>query len=148
MRLFNETCEENISKDSDYEIKNNIQECENIILSEPQLEPTITQKYVIQNYLDENFIVKIYDESWIVYVDTEEMYLSSYVIELDIENFPENRNFFNVYKNLYLNLFQNIHDFFIKIKLQSFFIDFRGDIFVVQETIKKQLSSRNNKKTT
>ena len=143
VRLFNETCEENISKDSDYEIKNNIQECENIILSEPQLEPTITQKYVIQNYLDENFIVKIYDESWIVYVDTEEMYLSSYVIELDIENFPENRNFFNVYKNLYLNLFQKIHDFFIKIKLQSFFIDFRGDVFVVQETIKKQLSSSN-----
>ena len=34
VRLFNETCEENISKDSDYEIKNNIQECENIILSE------------------------------------------------------------------------------------------------------------------
>ena len=143
VRLFNETCEENISKDSDYEIKNNIQECEDIILSEPQLEPTITQKYVIQNYLDENFIVKIYDESWIVYVDTEEMYLSSYVIELDIENFPENRNFFNVYKNLYLNLFQKIHDFFIKIKLQSFFIDFRGDVFVVQETIKKQLSSSN-----
>ena len=143
VRLFNETCEENISKDSDYEIKNNIQECENIILSEPQLEPTITQKYVIQNYLDENFIVKIYDESWIAYVDTEEMYLSSYVIELDIENFPENRNFFNVYKNLYLNLFQKIHDFFIKIKLQSFFIDFRGDVFVVQETIKKQLSSSN-----
>ena len=143
VRLFNETCEENISKDSDYEIKNNIQECEDIILSEPQLEPTITQKYVIQNYLDENFIVKIYDESWIVYVDTEEMYLSSDVMELDIENFTENRNFFNVYKNLYLNLFQNIHDFFIKIKLQSFFIDFRGDIFVVQETIKKQLSSSN-----
>jgi len=143
VRLFNETCEENISKDSNYEIKNNIQECEDIILSEPQLEPTITQKYVIQNYLDENFIVKIYDESWIVYVDTEEMYLSSDVMELDIENFPENRNFFNVYKNLYLNLFQNIHDFFIKIKLQSFFIDFRGDIFVVQETIKKQLSSSN-----
>jgi len=143
VRLFNETCEENISKDSDYEIKNNIQECEDIILSEPQLEPTITQKYVIQNYLDENFIVKIYDESWIVYVDTEEMYLSSYVIELDIENFPENRNLFNVYKNLYLNLFQKIHDFFIKIKLQSFFIDFRGDVFVVQETIKKQLSSSN-----
>ena len=143
VRLFNETCEENISKDSNYEIKNNIQECEDIILSEPQLEPTITQKYVLQNYLDENFIVKIYDESWIVYVDTEEMYLSSDVMELDIENFPENRNFFNVYKNLYLNLFQNIHDFFIKIKLQSFFIDFRGDIFVVQETIKKQLSSSN-----
>ena len=143
VRLFNETCEENISKDSNYEIKNNIQECEDIILSEPQLEPTITQKYVIQNYLDENFIVKIYDESWIVYVDTEEMYLSSDVMELDIENFPENRNFFNVYKNLYLNLFQNIHDFFIKIKLQSFFIDFRGDVFVVQETIKKQLSSSN-----
>ena len=143
VRLFNETCEENISKDSDYEIKNNIQECENIILSEPQLEPTITQKYVIQNYLDENFIVKIYDESWIVYVDTEEMYLSSYVIELDIENFTENRNFFNIYKNLYLNLFQKIHDFFIKKKLQSFFIDFRGDVFVVQETIKKQLSSSN-----
>ena len=143
VRLFNETCEENISKDSDYEIKNNIQECENIILSEPQLEPTITQKYVIQNYLDENFIVKIYDESWIVYVDTEEMYLSSSVIELDIENFPENSNFFNVYKNLYLNLFQKIYDFFIKIKLQSFFIDFRGDVFVVQETIKKQLSSSN-----
>jgi len=143
VRLFNETCEENISKDSDYEIKNNIQECEDIILSEPQLEPTITQKYVIQNYLDENFIVKIYDESWIVYVDTEEMYLSSYVMELDIENFPENSNFFNIYKNLYLNLFQNIHDFFIKKKLQSFFIDFRGDVFVVQETIKKQLSSSN-----
>jgi len=143
VRLFNETCEENISKDSDYEIKNNIQECENIILSEPQLEPTITQKYVIQNYLDENFIVKIYDESWIVYVDTEEMYLSSDVMELDIEDFPENRNFFNIYKNLYLNLFQKIHDFFIKIKLQSFFIDFRGDVFVVQETIKKQLSSSN-----
>ena len=83
VRLFNEVCEENISKDSDNEIKNNIQECENIILSEPQLDPTITQKYVIQNYLDENFIIKIFDESSIQYADTEEMYLSSYVIELD-----------------------------------------------------------------
>ena len=116
MRLFNEACEENISKDSDNEIKNNILECENIILSEPQLDPTITQKYVIQNYLDENFIIKIFDESWIKYADTEEIYLSSYVMELDIENFTENSNFFNVYKNLYLNFFQKIHDFFIKTK--------------------------------
>ena len=143
VRLFNEVCEENISKNSDDEIKKDIQECENIILSEPQLDPTVTQKYIIQNYLDENFIIKIFDESWIKYADTEEMYLSSFVMELDIEKFPENISFFTVYKNLYLNLFQNIHDFFIKIKLQSFFIDFKGDVFVVQETIKKQLSSSN-----
>ena len=100
VRLFNEACEENISKDSDNEIKNNILECENIILSEPQLDPTITQKYVIQNYLDENFIIKIFDESWIKYADTEEMYLSSYVMELDIENSPANSGFFNVYKEI------------------------------------------------
>ena len=143
VRLFNEACEENISKDSDNDIKNNIRECENIILSEPQLDPTITQKFVIQNYLDEKFIIKIFDESWIKYADTEEMYVSSYVVELDIENFAENRNFFSVYKALYLNFFQFIHDFFIKTKLQSFFIDFGGDVFVVQETIKKQLGSSN-----
>ncbi|MDC0057254.1 HAMP domain-containing histidine kinase [Alphaproteobacteria bacterium] len=143
VRLFNEVCEENISQDSDNKEKKNIQECENIILSEPQLDPTVTQKYIIQNYLDENFIVKIFDESWIMYADTEEMYLSSYVMELDIENFSKNSNFFNLYKNLYLNLFQNIHDFFIKIKLQSFFIDFKGDFFVVQETIKKKLNLSN-----
>ena len=42
--LFNENCE-NIKKN---------QECENIILSNPELAPTSTQQFVVQNFLNED----------------------------------------------------------------------------------------------
>ena len=47
--LFNENCES---------IKKN-QECENIILSNPELEPTSTQQFVVQNFLNEEIKQKV-----------------------------------------------------------------------------------------
>ena len=60
--LFNENCE-NIKKN---------QECENIILSNPELEPTSTQQFVVQNFLNEDIDVKVYNDNWIKFADTDD----------------------------------------------------------------------------
>ena len=48
-------------------------ECRNKFFSDPQLDPTLTQKYLLENYLYGIHKVKIYDDSWIRYADTEDI---------------------------------------------------------------------------
>jgi len=141
VRLFNEACEESINKNLNLENqkKYDNKKCEDVILSEPQLDPTITQKYIEQNYLHKNIAVKIFNNTSIKYADTLEMYKSSDVVEIEIENIKEQNNYYILYKNLYLDLFKTIQDFFIKRKLKSYFINYKDDLFVVKETIEKEL---------
>ena len=121
--LFNEKCEENL--------ENNLKECEDIVLSDPQQDPTLTQQYIVQNYLDEDFVIKIYDDSWIKYTDTQDVYISSDVVEIDIENTKKTNNYFNKYREYYLEIFHDFQFFFIKKKLRPNIINFKGDLSVV-----------------
>ena len=62
---------------------NNETECGEKFLSDPQLDPTLTQKYLLENYLHGIHKVKIYDVSWIKFADTEDIFISEDVVEID-----------------------------------------------------------------
>ena len=49
-------------------------ECGEKFFSDPQLDPTLTQKYLLENYLYGMHKVKIYDDSWIKFADTEDIF--------------------------------------------------------------------------
>ncbi len=132
-------------------------ECGEKFFSDPQLDPTLTQKYLLENYLHGIHKVKIYDNSWIRYADTEDIFISEDVIEinnkqalsnLDIflsrkgyyeDKITENKNIlFNKYKENYLDLFNNLqkhfnNNFLSKIRVEKY----KSEILLVQETIKK-----------
>jgi len=135
--LFNEKCEENINS--------NLKECEDIVLSDPQLDPTLTQQYIVQNYLNEDIVIKVFDDSWIKYADTLDIYKSSEdVVEVDIENKEIKSNYYTNYRDFYLGIFYKIKQFFIKKKLQPNLINYMGDVSIVKETIKKKSNGISN----
>ena len=106
--LFNENCENT---------KNN-QGCENIILSDPELEPTSTQQFVVQNFLNENFDVKVYNDSWIKFADTRDMYITSEVDVIDLSlNSKQTINIFERYRSFYIDFFDKYRSMYLKINL-------------------------------
>ena len=128
---FNEKYCENLNDQS-----NN--ECGDIILSNPQLDPTSTQRYLLDNYLNDQNTVKVYDDSWIKFADTGDIYISSDVIEVDIEEPTIKRNLYDQYKYNYLKYYNFLQENFSTSKIYSKIKKYKGDIFVVKETIKKQ----------
>ena len=132
-------------------------ECGEKFFSDPQLDPTLTQKYLLENYLYGIHKVKIYDDSWIRYADTEDIFISEDVVEIDNkqtlsnldiflsrkgsdeDKITENKDsLFNKYKENYLDLFNNLqkyfnNKFFSKIGVGKY----KSEILLVQETIKK-----------
>ena len=75
--VFDDTC---TGKDN--------QSCENkknIQLSDPILEPKITQEYILNNYLNSEYDIKIYNDDWIRLVDTLDLYEISIVEEVEIK---------------------------------------------------------------
>ena len=75
--VFDETC-----------INENNQSCEdenNLQLSDPILEPKITQEFILNNFLNSEYDIKIYNDEWIRLVDTQDLYEISIVEELDIK---------------------------------------------------------------
>ena len=138
VRIFNEDCEKNLEK--------TIAKCEELELSDPQLDPSITQKYLIQNFLDEDFTVIIYDKLERLFADTENMYKSSEVIEV-IEIDPKERlrnlSFYTQYKNFYLDFYKNVQFYFIKKKYQYFTNEFTNNDYINQnifeETVENEL---------
>ena len=127
--LFNENCV-NIT---DY--KN----CENIVFSEPELEPTRTQKYIVQNFLNQGLILKVYNDNWIKFVDTNDMYTTTDVSEIDL-NLPTNQtlNLMNKYKTFYSDFFNQIRGNFLKNKYSKDAKKLKSEINVVSETIKNK----------
>ena len=113
-------------------------QCGDIILSNPQLDPTSTQKYLFDNYINQTNIIKVYDESWIKFADTEDMYISSDVVEIDIEKPTKKPNLYIQYKKNYLKYFNYFQQYFIQNKIQPEIRKYQGDNFLVRETIKKQ----------
>ena len=132
-------------------------ECGEKFFSDPQLDPTLTQKYLLENYLHGVHKVKIYDNSWIRYADTEDIYISEDVVEIDNkqtlsnldiflsrkgadeDKITENKNsLFNKYKENYLDLFNNLQKYFNNKFLSKIGVGkYKSEILLVQETIKK-----------
>ncbi|SVB59976.1 uncharacterized protein METZ01_LOCUS212830, partial [marine metagenome] len=127
--LFNENCE-NI-------IKN--QECENIILSNPELEPTSTQQFVVQNFLNENIDVKVYNDNWIKFADTTDMYITSEVAEIDLSSISkESINLFERYRSFYLDFFDQYRSNFVQSKFIANTERLGSEVNIVSETIKNK----------
>ena len=66
------------------------------------------------------------------------MYISSDVVEVDIEKPIKRANLYMRYKNNYLKYFNDFQQYFNRNKIQSEIGNYKGDIFLVRETIKKQ----------
>ena len=82
----------------------------NFELSDPVLEPKITQEFILNNYLNSYFNIKIYNEDWIRLVDTLDLYDLSIVEETDLKENDLNKNKINILDNLsqkYLKLQYN-----------------------------------------
>ena len=127
--LFNENCENT---------KNN-QECENIVLSNPELEPTSTQQFVVQNYLNENIDVKVYNDSWIKFADTRDMYITSEVDVIDLSlNSKQNINIFERYRSFYIDFFDKYRSNYLKNKFTGNIEKVGNEINSVSETIKNK----------
>ena len=141
----------------DINSSNTESECGEKFFSDPQLDPTLTQKYLLENYLYGTHKVKIYDDSWIRYADTEDIFISEDVVEIDNKQTLSNldiflsrkgadedkitenkKSLFNKYKKNYLNLFNNLQKYFNNKFLSKIGVGkYKSEILLVQETIKK-----------
>ena len=78
----------------DINSSNTENECGEKFFSDPQLDPTLTQKYLLENYLYGTHKVKIYNDSWIRYADTEDIFISEDVVEIDSKQTLSNLDIF------------------------------------------------------
>jgi len=114
----------------------------NFELSDPVLEPKITQEYIFNNYLNSDFNIKVYNEDWIRLVDTLDLYDLSIVQEADLEEEGLEKNNFNILDNLsqkYLNLFSNYYDYLVKSEFGDLITKEKSEIFYVSESIKDRV---------
>ena len=131
--LFNENCD-NSTKDQNCVIN----------ISEPTLDPTTTQQYVMQNYLQTNFDVIVYNDGWIKFADTEDMYISNEVSEIDIDaKISTSDSFIDNYRQFYIDIFNKFRKNFIKNKYIKVSQKFRSEINLVSETIKNKKIIKN-----
>ncbi len=132
--LFNDNC-----------TVENLDTCKNennFELSDPVLEPKITQEYIFNNYLNSDFNIKVYNEDWIRLVDTLDLYDLSIVQEADLEEEGLEKNNFNILDNLsqkYLNLFSNYYDYLVKSEFGDLITKEKSEIFYVSESIKDRV---------
>ena len=132
--LFNDNC-----------IGENLDTCEKedeFELSDPVLEPKITQEFIRNKYSDTEFNIKVYNEDWIRLVDTLDLYDSSTVEESDLSEDQVITNDINILEYLsqkYLNLFSNYYDHLIKRELSGLIAKEKSDISYVKESIKEQI---------
>jgi len=114
----------------------------NFELSEPVLEPKITQEYILNNYLNSDFNIKVYNEDWIRLVVTLDLYDLSIVQETDLEEEGLEKNNLNILDNLsqkYLNLFSNYYDYLVKNEFGDLITKEKSEIFYVSESIKDRI---------
>ena len=133
--LFNDNC-----------TGENVEGCKNNIdfeLSDPVLEPKITQEFILNNYLNSDFSIKIYNDDWIRLVDTLDFYDLSVVQEIDLieEDLKSNNtHIYNNFSQKYLKLFSNFHNYLIKRNLQGLITNKKAEISYVKEIIKDQVT--------
>ena len=132
--LFNDNC-----------IGENLDTCEKedeFELSDPVLEPKITQEFIRNKYSDSEFNIKVYNEDWIRLVDTLDLYDSSTVQESDLledELTKNNLNIFEFFSQSYLNFFLNYNDYLVKREFSGLITKERSEISYVSESIKEQV---------
>ena len=135
--LFNDNC----TGENTGNCKDNI----NFELSDPVLEPKITQEFILNNYLNSEFIIKIYNDDWIRLVDTLDLYNLSTVQEIDLkeEGFKSNNsNIFDYFSQKYLRFFSNYYDYLIKRDLQNLTTNEKAEISYVRESIKDKTTKQ------
>ena len=132
--LFNDNC-----------IGENLDTCEKedeFELSDPVLEPKITQEFIRNKYSDSEFNIKVYNEDWIRLVDTLDLYDSSTVQESDLledELTKNNLNIFEFFSQSYLNFFLNYNDYLVKREFSGLITKEKSEISYVSESIKEQV---------
>jgi len=110
-----------------------------IDLSDPVLEPKITQEFIMNNYLNSDLNIKIYNDDWIRLVDTLDLYDMSFVEERELreDDIEENNlDLFEYFSQIYLGFFSNYHNYLINKKFQDLTYPKKADIFYVSESIK------------
>jgi signal transduction histidine kinase len=134
--VFDETC-----------INENNQSCEdeiNLKLSEPILEPKITQEFILNNYLNSEYDIKIYNDEWIRLVDTQDLYEISIVEEVDLNEDQFSDNDISIYQNLtqkYLRLFSSYHNWIIKKNFEEDKTQKNSEILYVSQSIKNRINN-------
>ena len=132
--LFNDNC-----------IGENLDTCEKedeFELSDPVLEPKITQEFIRNKYSDSEFNIKVYNEDWIRLVDTLDLYDSSTVQESDLledELITNNLNLLEYFSQSYLNFFLNYNDYLVKREFSGLITKEKSEISYVSESIKEQV---------
>ena len=120
------------------------QSCEdksNIQLSDPILEPKITQEYILNNFSNSEYDIKIYNDDWIRLVDTLDLYEISIVEEVDIKDGQLKDNNTSLYQNLtqkYLSLFSTYHNLMIKRQFEELKTSKKSEISYVSQSIKNR----------
>ena len=120
------------------------QSCEDkskIQLSDPILEPKITQEFILNNFSNSEYDIKIYNDDWIRLVDTLDLYEISIVEEVDIKDGQLKDNNINLYQNLtqkYLSLFSTYHNLMIKRQFGELKTSKKSEISYVSQSIKNR----------
>ena len=134
--VFDETC-----------INENNKSCEdenNLKLSDPILEPKITQEFILNNFFNSEYNIKIYNDELIRLVDTQDLYNISIVEEVDIKEVQILDDDISIYQNLtqkYLRLFSTYHNWIIKKNFEERKTKKNSEISYVLQSIK---DSTNN----
>ena len=128
-------------------INENNQSCEdenNLQLSDPILEPKITQEFILNNFLNSKYDIKIYNDEWIRLVDTQDLYEISIVEEVEIKEVQFTGNDINIYQNLtqkYLRLFFAYHNWIIKKHFEERKVQKKSEISYVSQSIKDRTNN-------
>ncbi len=116
---------------------------EQIILSDLELEPTSAQQYIIQNFLDTDVNIKIYNNNMIEIINSSTLFVgnksASNIKFLDIsEKELDNEKSINAYQNQYINLFNIIYSKLTREKYIGDIVKKKHDIKIFKETNKKR----------
>jgi len=111
----------------------------NFELSDPVLEPKITQEFILNNYLNSYYNIKIYNDDWIRLVDTVDFYDLSIVEEIDLKEDNLNKNQINIFDDFsqkYLRFFTKYYDYLIYQEYKNLTSIKKAEISYVSESIK------------
>ena len=116
--------------------KNNFQ------LSDPILEPKITQEFILNNYLNSEYNIKIYNDDWIRLVDTLDLYELSIVEEIDLTDAELDENnigLIEYFSQKYLSLFSKYQNFITQRQFEKVKTIKKAEISYVAESIRDRL---------
>ncbi len=116
----------------------------NLQLSDPILEPKITQEFIFNNFLNYEYDIKIYNDDWIRLVDTLDLYEISFVEEVEIKEGQLEVNDINIYQNLtqkYLSLFYSYYNFIINRQYEKLKTLKKSEISYVSQSIKDRVNN-------